>query len=139
VEISPFSVLLSNCWKVKVKVICAARMSLTCNKFKGCGIWFYESTCFSFFAWFLWIFFLCWYIFMHFSWIGNSRDQLKTLIFIRVVSYLGGDHSTLLNLLMIDTGAYFRKVELLAPIRLVKTRMAMVMMTIWSCQDGDDN
>ena len=111
-----------------VKVICAARMSLTCNKFKNCRIWFYDSTWFIFFTCFVWIYFLCCFIFMLISWIGNARDQLKT--------YLGGDEPYL-NWLIIDTGAYFRKVELLAPIRLVKTRM--VMMTIWWWQYSDDS
>ena len=119
-----------------VKVICAARMSLTCNKFKNCRIWFYDSTWFIFFTWFLWIYFLCCFIFMLISWIGNARDHLKTLCFIRVETYLGGDQPYL-NWLIIDTGAYFRKVELLAPIRLVKTRM--VMMTIWWWQYSDDS
>ena len=121
-----------------VKVICAARMSLTCNKFKNCRIWFYDSTWFIFFTCFVWIYFLCCFIFMLISWIGNARDHLKTLCFIRVETYLGGDQPYL-NWLIIDTGAYFRKVELLAPLRLVKTRMVMVMVTTWCWQYGNDN
>ena len=74
--------------------------------------------------------FLCWYIFMLITWIGNARDQLKTLCFIRRWNLSGG-YQPFFNIPIIDTGAYFRKVELLAPIRLVKTRMVMVMMTIW--------
>ena len=84
----------------------------------------------------LWIYFLCCFIFMLISWIGNARYHLKTLCFIRVETYLGGDQPYL-NWLIIDTGAYFRKVELLAPIRLVKTRM--VIMAIWWWQYSDDS